>query len=250
MVEDLHIQSVVERRDNDVVCLVPSGVGVVVYDLCSGQLLTTIQTQRCVRINSVAEVVTILQALRTMESHRNDTNSLVDRRTSQHLGDLNWEYLGRIHHRGQVAVDLLLDKSLQTRNEIDVEAEVVTTQGFADIVDGRSFQEAHLNTVDMRERDLQLDLQSHNAREGHILDNNVKSLADHGLADSNFEHNFGVDLAFELAGSHVVSVVGSETEFPVHHDNVILRLGIRFDMLHARGLGTQCESLELQTVQK
>ncbi|KAI6766473.1 hypothetical protein HG531_011695 [Fusarium graminearum] len=112
-----------------------------------------------------------------------------------------------------------------TRNEIDVETKVVTTKRLADIVDGRSFQEAHFNTVDMRERDLQLDLESHNTREGHILDNDVESLADHGLSNSNLKHNLWVNFVLELARSHIVGVVRGKAEFPVHHDNIVLSLG-------------------------
>ncbi|KAI6772017.1 hypothetical protein HG530_002975 [Fusarium avenaceum] len=185
-----------------------------------------------------------------MESHRDNTNGLVNRRASQHLCDFDREDVRSVHHRGQVAMNLLLDEFLQTGNEVDVETKAITTKGLADVVDGRSLQEAHFNTVDVRERNLQLDLEAHDAREGHIFDNNVETLADHGFSDSDLEHDLWVDFVFLLANSHISGIVGGEAKFPVHHDDVVLGLGISLDMLHTRRLTAQSKSLELETVEE
>ncbi|KAI6772018.1 hypothetical protein HG530_002976 [Fusarium avenaceum] len=45
MVEDLHIQGIIEGSNDDVVSLIPSGVGVIRNDLGSGKLLASVQTQ-------------------------------------------------------------------------------------------------------------------------------------------------------------------------------------------------------------
>lgn len=147
-------------------------------------------------------------------------------------------------------MNLLKDERLEAGNKVDIETKVVTTEGLADVIDFGAFEEAHFDTIDVREGNLKLDLQAHQAREGHLLNNDIETLADHGLADSDFEDNLGVELVLHLSRSHIISVVGVEAKFPVHHDNVVFGLGIRLDVLHSWGLATKSESLQLQAVKE
>jgi hypothetical protein len=147
-------------------------------------------------------------------------------------------------------VDLLHDESLETGNEVDVKTECLTAKRLTDVVDGWTLEERHFNLFDVRKRQLQFELEAHQAREGHVLDNDIQALAHETLADADFKNNFRVDFILDLASSEVERVLGGKAELPVHQDDIVLGLGIRLDVLEARGLCAENKRLHLEAVKE
>ena len=108
VVEDLDVQTIVVRGDNDVVSLVPPRVGGILDHLGPRELLPPVDGYDGIRIDDTGKVVGILQPLGTVEGDGHDTDGLVDGGTSQHLGNLDGEDVRRIHHGRKVTVNLLL----------------------------------------------------------------------------------------------------------------------------------------------
>ena len=102
----------------------------------------------------------------------------------------------------------------------------------------------------MRKLCHQLDLDSHEATKGHVFDQYGEILAYQPLADSDCQYHLWVDFAFELTGGQIRDVVGCEGELPIHQDDILLRFGIRFDLVDARRFCAKGELAQAQRVEE
>ena len=168
-----------------------------------------------------------------MHGYGQHPNGLVHGVTSKHFGDLNWENIRIVHYRTQVPMDLLFNEALKPWNEVNVEAQCLTTQRLANIVNVWFSKETYINLLDMWERNLKLDLDPHQSRECEVFNDDVHAMANNPFTDSNLKYNLRIDLVLELSSGEIHSIVWSKAKFPIHQDRVILRFGIRLHVVHS-----------------
>ena len=108
VVVDLDCQRLSKTRQDHIHSLIPSWICVLLHGLGLSKWIAIVDTHDSVWIRRARKFVWVLEALRAMEGHLEDTNGLVDWIASEHLRNLDREHVGIVHHRGQGAMNLLL----------------------------------------------------------------------------------------------------------------------------------------------
>ncbi len=146
-------------------------------------------------------------------------------------------------------MNLLEDESLKTRHEVDIETERLATQRLADVVD-RRLSRKHISTYfDVREGDLELDLEPHEARKGHIFNDHIQALTDHGLSDAYSRTTLGLTLF--LTWRDVMSAVSLGVKLNLQSIITTSSSALGYvSRAPSRRLVAHGEGLELQAVQE
>jgi hypothetical protein len=88
------------------------------------------------------------------------------------------------------------------------------------IVDSWGLEEAKVNGLDVREGGSKLQLETHVALEGHVLDENGHSGTNDSFSDADGQADLGVDLSAQLSRGHILNISWGERDTPVHQLNV------------------------------
>ena len=143
-----------------------------------------------------------------MNGYLNNSDRLVNRCSSHHLCNFHGIDVGSVKHGAEIGVNLILNKTRQSRQKANIKTEGITTQWLKHKIKGRFLQEADVNflnllscqllntlkttkwVTDVREWNLKLDLEFHESRKLHILNDDRNALTDNTLSNAGFKNNF------------------------------------------------------------
>lgn len=101
----------------------------------------------------------------------------------------------------------------------NVHSKGLSSNWLENIVDDWGFEEAKVDSLDVREVGGKLQLETHIALEGHVLNENGHSGSNESLSNADGQANLGVDLSAQLSGGHVLDISWGERDTPVHQLN-------------------------------
>src|SRR5690606_22271857 len=100
-----------EGSNDNIVGLVPPWIGGIFDHLSPCEFLPSVDRNDGVGIDGAREVIGILKCLGTVEGDGDYFEVHVHRSTRQHRRNFNWENVSRVHHRGKVTMNLLLNEA-------------------------------------------------------------------------------------------------------------------------------------------
>ena len=113
----------------------------------------------------------------------------------------------------------------------NIEAEIVPSYRFQDVIKGGRFQEGEVDDLDVGEVGHEFHSNAHLSGEAKVLQQDRHYCGRETPADANGEDNLGVDFLCDLFWGHIRDVIGGKGDGPVHHDDLFLCLGESADMI-------------------
>jgi hypothetical protein len=131
-----------------------------------------------------------------------------------------------------------------------VNVKAVSSERPQNKVDDRFLEEADVYDLNVREGRHELEPDAHESAERDVLEHDRDRRAKPCRAELDGEYDLRVCLVRLLAGRDVREVVRGEGDAPVHHDDVVLRLRERADLVDPRRLVPERERGEPERVEE